>query len=63
MARYEEAVLHLTPAMRERLTELSATYRVSRSLIVREVLEAYLTAWEEAHYERVADHDGWLRDE
>jgi len=45
--RYEEAILQLTPELRRRLTAMHETHRVSRSQIVRDVLTAGLSAWED----------------
>lgn len=60
----EEATFWLPGALRERLTLIAETHRVPRSLIVRELLEEYLSAWEDDHYDRVGEpggSDGLLR--
>lgn len=66
MARHEEAVFLLPPSLRDRLAATATTHRVSRSLIVRELLEAYLSTWEDDHYDRVGaptGSDRLVRDE
>lgn len=63
MATKEPQTLQLTPELRERLTDLSTRYRVSRSLIVRETLDACLGRWEHEYLSGIPfecqSHD-WL---
>ena len=47
MSRAIQVSLNLTPELFDRLADMSESHRVSRNLIIREVLTAGLSAWED----------------